>query len=155
MRLRYGTALLLATLVPSSFFAVGEPASAHAQLLVANPGISQTLNAMPGLVKLQFDDDLIDMPSGNQIAVLDTAGKHMETGVTKLDGATLSVLLAKFSGVGKFQVLYRAISADGHPVSGGYYFYVAKPSPSPSPSKVTSSKVTVKVPPKKSLKTKK
>ena len=146
---------MLAALVPPLFFTAGEPASAHAQLLVANPGISQTLSAMPVQVKLQFDDDLIDMPSGNQIAVLDSTGKHLETGVTKLDGATLSVLLGKFSGVGKFQVLYRVVSADGHPVSGGYLFYITKPSPSPSPSKTTTSKVTLKAPAKKSLKTKK
>jgi methionine-rich copper-binding protein CopC len=100
------------------------PASAHAQLLISNPAISATLTKVPSAVTLVFDDDLIDLEGGNQIVVLNAAKKHVEQGTTKLAGATLSVGVKTGLPTGKYQVLYKVISNDGHPVTGTYFFYL-------------------------------
>ena len=100
------------------------PASAHAQLLISNPAISATLTKVPSAVTLVFDDDLIDLEGGNQIVVLNAAKKHVEQGTTKLVGATLSVGVKPGLPTGKYQVLYKVISNDGHPVTSTYFFYL-------------------------------
>ena len=100
------------------------PANAHAQLLNSNPAVSATLAKQPKLVALTFDDDLVDLNGGNQIMVTNSANKHVELGATKLSGATLSVALKAGLTTGKYQVVYKALSADGHPVTGTYFFYL-------------------------------
>jgi len=102
------------------------PASAHAQLVTSNPGISATVYKLPTQVSLTFDDDLIAMPGANVIEVLDPKSKKIQTGVTALTQATISVKLKSSTLLGKYKILWRALSADGHPVSGQYYFYLAK-----------------------------
>ena len=114
-------ALILVGAVPAS------PAFAHAQLLVSTPGISATLTKAPTAVTLQFDDDLIDLAGGNQIVVMNAAQKHVDQGTTKLAGATLSVGLKTGLANGKYQVIYKVISNDGHPVTGSYFFYLNLP----------------------------
>ncbi len=149
-RFLHSLVLALAALVPSVLLGPGVPAFAHAQLLVSSPAVSQSFKVAPTVVSLQFDDDLINLPSGNQIVVLDPLSSHVETGAVKLAGATLSVALKKLTSYGKYQVLYHVVSADGHPVSGSYFFYLDKPVPTPAPKKVTSKpKAPVKAPVKK------
>jgi copper resistance protein C len=104
----------------------GTPSLAHAQLLVASPGISQTLASSPGKVTLTFDDSLIDLAGGNQILVTNSDGQQVQTGPSLLSGAQLSVLLKPSLSDGKYQVIYKVISNDGHPVASSYFFYVTK-----------------------------
>ena len=99
-------------------------ASAHAQLLTSNPAVSATLVKQPKMVTLVFDDDLIELAGGNQIVVTTAANKHVEVGVTKVSGATISVALKSALATGKYQVQWKALSADGHPITGTYFFYL-------------------------------
>ena len=99
-------------------------ANAHAQLLTSNPAVSATLAKQPKLVTLVFDDDLVDLAGGNQIVVTNSARKHVESGATKVAGATISVALKSALATGKYQVQYKALSADGHPITGTYFFYL-------------------------------
>ena len=102
------------------------PASAHAQLLTANPKAKSTVYVLPAQAKLMFSDDLIDVDGGNQIQVTDPKGKRIETGETLLVGNQLSIALKKSTLLGRYQVTYRVLSEDGHPVSANYYFTLAK-----------------------------
>ena len=102
------------------------PASAHAQLLSANPKAKSTVYVLPAQVKLMFSDDLIDLEGGNQIQVTDPKGKRIETGLTLLVGNQLSTSVKKSSLFGRYRVTYRVLSEDGHPVSASYYFTLSK-----------------------------
>ena len=102
------------------------PARAHAQLVSANPKISAVLYVAPKSVTLTFDDDLIAVAGSNQIQVLDAKKQRIDRGATKVTAATVSVALKSNIAVGKYQVVYRVLSADGHPVSSSYYFYLKK-----------------------------
>lgn len=102
------------------------PASAHAQLVSANPKSKSTVYALPTQVKLMFSDDLIDLVGGNQIQVTDLKGKRVDTGETALLGNQLSAGLKKSTLLGKYKVTYRVLSEDGHPVSASYIFTLAK-----------------------------
>jgi methionine-rich copper-binding protein CopC len=117
---------LFAAVAALSLVMVPLPATAHAQLVSSNPGISASLNKIPTQITLTFDDDLIAMPGANVIEVLDPKSKKIQTGATATTQATISVKLKPSTLVGKYKILWRALSADGHPVSGQYYFYLSK-----------------------------
>ncbi len=102
------------------------PASAHAQLLTANPKAKSTVYILPAHVKLMFSDDLIDVDGGNQIQVTDPKGKRIDSGASQLLGNQLAISLKKSILLGRYQVTYRVLSEDGHPVSANYYFTLAK-----------------------------
>jgi methionine-rich copper-binding protein CopC len=102
------------------------PASAHAQLVSANPKLKSVVYALPKQVQLMFGDDLIDLADGNQIQVTDPKGKRIDTGENILLGNQLSTGLKKSVLLGRYTVTYRVLSEDGHPVSATYIFTLAK-----------------------------
>jgi methionine-rich copper-binding protein CopC len=126
-------------------FGLALPASAHAQLLLSNPRVGSSLLALPASVTLTFDDNLINLGgASNQIEVTDPKGVRLDAGSSQVSGATLSVALKSGSVIGKYEVTYRVISADGHPVSNSFPFYLEKkptpkvtkkPAPKPTPKK--------------------
>jgi methionine-rich copper-binding protein CopC len=126
-------------------FGLALPASAHAQLLLSNPRIGSSVYLLPSKIQLTFDDNLIDLGgSSNQIEVTDPKGKRIDSGATRVDGSALTVQLKPYTLLGKYEVTYRVISADGHPVSNSFPFYLEKkptpkvtkkPAPKPTPKK--------------------
>ena len=128
MTFKRKTAIAIAAVAVSASMLAGgisaAPAFAHAQLLTTNPAVSSTLAKQPAKVTLVFDDNLVDLAGGNQIVVTNAAQKHVESGATKLDGATVSVGLKPGLANGKYEVQYKVISDDGHPVTGTYFFYL-------------------------------
>jgi methionine-rich copper-binding protein CopC len=119
---------LLAAFLAVSFIGISQqPALAHASLVQAQPSVSSVVEKAPQFVRLTFDDDLQEIPgvAANVIEVLNSEGAHFEVGSTQLQGATLSVATdSKALISGEYSVIYRVISADGHPVSGSYDFKV-------------------------------
>jgi methionine-rich copper-binding protein CopC len=128
MTFNRATAIAITAVAVAALTAIGpvavSPARAHAQLLTNSPAVSSTLTKQPKQVSLVFDDDLIDLAGGNQIVVTNAAQKHVESGATKLDGATVSVGLKPGLANGRYEVQYKVISDDGHPVTGTYFFYL-------------------------------
>ncbi len=103
------------------------PALAHAQLLVSNPRVGSTVYVLPKIVQLTFDDDLIVLgETANQIQITDPKGKRLDVGASLISGSKLSVAMKSSLLLGKYRVTYRVLSADGHPVSGSYPFYLDK-----------------------------
>jgi methionine-rich copper-binding protein CopC len=101
------------------------PASAHAQLVSANPKSKSVVYSLPKQVRLMFSDDLIELAEGNQIQVTDPKGKRIDTGDNILLGNQLSTGLKKSVLLGRYTVTYRVLSEDGHPVSAKYFFTLA------------------------------
>jgi methionine-rich copper-binding protein CopC len=142
-------------LAVTCFATSSSPALAHAALGVAEPAIGSTVQTEPTNVRLTFDDGLqgITGQTVNLIEVRDAAGVQVDRGETVLTGATITVQLANGLTAGNYKVIYRVLSADGHPVSGQYQFafrpkVTTQPSasaaakPSVQPIKKTSQKPT-------------
>ena len=129
------------------------PASAHASLVKADPAVGQTLAAAPTQVSLTFDDDLTEIAGQvvNEIQVFNSAKKRVDATNSAVTGATVTVGLSEIPS-GTYSVVYRVLSADGHPVSGEYQFKLAKPSavspptPSVTPSKSAASATSKSTP---------
>jgi copper transport protein len=122
---RLGTALvlLLGWLVAGLVLTV--PAGAHAELVATTPADSARLAAAPARVTLRFSEN-VELSPG-YLQVTDTAGRHVEAGRASFvdgDRSRLSVGLRPALGPGSYLVSYAIVSADSHPVSGGYAFVV-------------------------------
>jgi methionine-rich copper-binding protein CopC len=117
-------AISIAVLPQLSFSA----ANAHSQMTSANPKQKSVITVMPKKVVLQFNEDLINLEPGNLLRITDPKGKAVHTGTVTVFGNQLSVALRTSKVLGKYRVNYRAISADGHPITGRYEFTLrAKP----------------------------
>ena len=121
--------LALVALLPLLLITGEASAQAHAQLLVSSPPIGATLTMAPTSVELTFDDDVMDLPGGNQIVVLDPKKHQVQVSETYVVGSKVWVKLRKLKLYGKYSVLYKVMSIDGHPVTATYRFYLVKKIP--------------------------
>jgi len=97
---------------------------AHAILVKAQPEKESTITDVPEEVLLIFNDSV-----GQEflaLAVIDPSGKRVDNHDAKLDFTDHSHLRASVSKLdpGRYTVRYRVLSADGHVVSGKYFFDV-------------------------------
>ncbi len=103
-------------------------ASAHAQLVSANPAADSVIVSAPDQVTLTFDEALMvvnDSTTANQIQVTNDAGDRVDQGDSKLAGAVLTVSLKSNLPDGKYNVAYRFVADDGHAEQAGYSFEVS------------------------------
>lgn len=109
------------------------PASAHANLVRAEPADSATVTTAPPTVTLVFDEN-VRAPS--VIVVTDPTGTPVEQGTVAVldDTATIRVRVTE---AGLYTVAFRVLSADGHPVADQTTF-VYRPSGAGSSSPAAS-----------------
>jgi copper transport protein len=122
---RWAAALLaglcLAFLVPAA------PASAHAALVSTTPEQGSVIGSSPTKVSLTFNEPVRVIPGKTQVIAPD--GKRINSGDPVATGGTLSLdVRVADHPLGTYLVSYRIISADGHPLSGGFMFSVGAPS---------------------------
>ena len=98
------------------------PAGAHAELVSATPAPGSTVASVPDEIRLTFDGPPYDYGLG--VVVLSPSGRHVETGRVSVEGNDVVQPLNPVSDPGTYQVRWRVVSADGHPVSGTYAFVV-------------------------------
>jgi copper transport protein len=124
------------------------PASAHAVLEASTPPANAVLTAAPSEVVLTFSESVRRVP--DKIRVIAPDGSRADTGEPTFSGSVVSVAVDQNKGEGTYLVTYRVISADSHPVSGGYVYSVGAPSAPPSAadsgSEATSPFLTVAMP---------
>ncbi|MET8522075.1 copper resistance protein CopC [Nocardioides sp. NPDC004968] len=119
------------------------PAQAHASLIGTNPEEGAVLEQAPETITFTFDEAVTLPPAG--VTVYDAKGEEVTSEATA-SGTEMQVALAGASslGDGTYVVAWRAVSADGHPISGSLTFAVGAPSlsvappPSTEPSRATA-----------------
>lgn len=95
------------------------PATAHTALLSVDPADGARLETAPDRIVLTFNEP-IRQPSDASVSV-DGSTRDVDVSV---DGPRLVVTLAD-PVPGSYELNYRVLSADGHPVSGSSAFTVA------------------------------
>ncbi|MER7278115.1 copper resistance protein CopC [Dactylosporangium sp. NPDC000244] len=106
------------------------PASAHAELEKTAPVAGTVLNDMPGEVTLTFSEQVRLV--ADKIKVVAPDGGRADTGKPVVRDQELVIPLKSGGAKGTYLVSYRVISADSHPVSGGYSFSYGQPSATPN-----------------------
>jgi len=102
------------------------PASAHNWLVSTVPAENETLTSLPERFGVTTNDVLLDLTgegSGNALQIEGPDGRQLfyGDGCSTLDGVSLWTKAA-LGAPGEYQLLYRIVSADGHPVSGSIPF---------------------------------
>ncbi|MGW9403405.1 copper resistance CopC family protein [Arthrobacter sp. NPDC055585] len=115
-------AVLLAALAAVLFLAA--PAHAHDELVSSNPADGAVLEAAPSEIELVFSSELMDL--GNQVIVEDAAGTNLAESEPVLTRETLVQALPALDA-GDYKVNWRAVSSDGHPITGTFSFTVNAP----------------------------
>lgn len=113
------------------------PARAHDQLLGSSPTRDERLATAPTEVVLTFVEEI--MPIGTSVSVIDESDTEWAVGDPVLDGTTVTTALRAGMPDGAYQVRWRVVAVDGHPISDTYPFVVgAEETHAPSPAVETS-----------------
>ena len=102
-------------------------ALAHTGLVESNPISESQLSELPREISLTFDEELliIQGKETNVIELLDENKSSIKLAEPVIDGAKITVqLLESGNEPHTYQVNYRVVSADGHPVNGTLTFTV-------------------------------
>ncbi len=127
----------LAAVVFASLAALALPAaaSAHAVLEDSQPSRGDQVPRAPQRVVLRFDEP-VEVAFGS-VRVYDAHGKRVDNGSTQHPGGSgdsVAVDLRSGLGDGVYTATYRVISADSHPVTGGFTFTVGAGGAAPTSS---------------------
>jgi methionine-rich copper-binding protein CopC len=110
--------------------AVARPAAAHDELISSTPENGAVLDTQPGEVTLTFSATVMDIGATTQ--VLDGEGADWAAGAPVLSGSQVSIPLRDGMPDGAYQLGWRVVSSDGHPIEGTLKFSVAAGGPAAS-----------------------
>lgn len=106
------------------------PASAHDVITGSDPADGATLSTAPVRVSVTFDET---PNSGfSTLTVVGPDGTQYQQGATTTDDRVASVAVGRLPAAGVYEIGYRIVSSDGHPVTGSVSFTLATPSPAPA-----------------------
>jgi len=134
--------LLLAVLLCLGLtLATASAAFAHDELVSSNPRNNERFSSAPSSVSLRFSAPLLKI--GHEIRVVDAASTNWVQGEAVLARETLTQPLSPDLPPGEYQVRWRVVSSDGHPINGSYSFLVgADAQPGSIPALGTAIKAT-------------
>ena len=114
--------------------ALASPASAHAALDTTEPASGAILDAPPDTVTLHFTEAV--QADDDAVQVFDADRTRVDLGdVEAVDGRTIRVALDDI-GDGGYVVAWKVVSADGHPINGGFTWRVGDASTAVDPGVV-------------------
>ncbi len=117
----------LASAVLAALLIGGLPAHAHSQLVDAEPRPNLSYKTSPKQITLTFNEELMDLGSKANVITLTTSrNQRVSTKPTKVVANQLVAELTGRLKPGRYITWWRALSADGHPISGKFSFTVTK-----------------------------
>jgi methionine-rich copper-binding protein CopC len=103
-------------------------ASAHARLERSDPPDGAILDSPPQRISLTFSDPMT--ADFNTIAVVGGPNNtHYEMGPLTAQDTTVSIGVRPLGPAGRYEIGYRVVSEDGHPVTGSVAFTLTTPGP--------------------------
>ena len=103
------------------------PASAHDQLLSSTPAEGERLASAPDEISLSFSADVLDV--GAEVVVADAEGVDWVGADPLLSAGVVTVPLRAELPAAGYEVRWRVVSSDGHPISGVVPFTVGDGAP--------------------------
>ena len=99
-------------------------ASAHDQIVEQSPSHNEHFDTPPTEVVLTFNNEPLDL--GNVVMVVDADGNDHAVGEPEIRNFTVSQAIIGDLADGYYQVRWRVVSSDGHPISESFLFSVGK-----------------------------
>lgn len=110
----------------SSVFLLGSPALAHNELINSSPSADSVVEAGPIEIRLEYSEEPIptEFGKGNLLAIANAeTGEQLGAACARIDGKTMYTTV-NIQDPGKYKVLWRSASDDGHIASGDYLITV-------------------------------
>lgn len=127
-------AAAVAVVVAVGLLVASVPASAHDVLRSTNPADGAVVDRLPDRVVLTFDQPALGL--GSEVVVTGPAGPVADGPPSLVDTEVRQPL--REGPAGRYTVVWRVTSADGHPVSGTYAFTTQQASTGSSSPTATS-----------------
>lgn len=112
------------------------PVSAHDELTAVTPEPGSALTTAPEELELTFSGEVMDI--GHQVQVTDSEGRSVTDGPLETAGNRIVQPLTDAGPEDEtYQVVWRVVSSDGHPIEGTFAYEVgvgAEPSPGANPT---------------------
>ncbi|MGH8929743.1 MAG: copper resistance CopC/CopD family protein [Egibacteraceae bacterium] len=125
------------------------PASAHARLISTQPSGGQTLDGAPVEIVLEFNEPI--EPDFATVQAFAPDGTRVDGGEPIVEGARVRLPLQPVDAAGTYQVAFRVVSVDGHPVESSFPFTLmlaeVTPAPRPAPAPEAEAAVVEELPP--------
>jgi copper transport protein len=122
--------VLLAFGALSALLLPAAPAQAHAVLEASNPVADSLVPNAPTEVVLTFSESVRQVP--DRIRVIAPDGTRVDQGEATFAGTVVTIPVDPAGPQGTYLVSYRVISADSHPVAGGFTYSVGTRSAAPT-----------------------
>ncbi|QOC26560.1 copper resistance protein CopC [Microbacterium hominis] len=126
-RTRLRTLLLAVALAGTSVLVTALPAAAHDELLGSTPASGEALTDAPAEVTLTFSADVLTI--GAAVIVADGADRDWVADAPVVRDGTVTVSLDPQLPTGGYEIRWRVVSQDGHPISGIIPFTVGGAEP--------------------------
>lgn len=110
------TSTALAVLTGLTLLLGAGQALAHTRLLSSTPAEGANLAGAPDRVSLTFSEAI--QADFSTVTVTGPDGTTWQSGAVTADGATVSIALRPLRPAGRYEIGYRVVSDDGHPVTG-------------------------------------
>jgi copper resistance protein C len=110
--------VVAAALAWAGLLAAAGPAAAHDVIRSTNPADGAVVDRLPDRVVLTFDEPALAL--GSEVVVTGPAGPVSDGPPSLVDNEVRQAVRA--GPAGRYTVLWRVTSADGHPVSGTFAF---------------------------------
>lgn len=98
------------------------PAMAHDELISSDPADGENLVAAPETVTLEFSAEVLTV--GAAVVVTDPAGTDWVRADPQVDGSVVIAALSPDMPNDAYELRWRVVSSDGHPISGIVLFTV-------------------------------
>ncbi|GAA1328835.1 hypothetical protein GCM10009592_17340 [Brachybacterium rhamnosum] len=98
------------------------PASAHDSLVSSDPEDGATLETSPEQVTLDYSADVLDVSP--VVRITGEGGEVVAELDPEVDGSTVTAALDEPLAAGDYEVRWRVVSSDGHPIEGTQSFTV-------------------------------
>jgi copper transport protein len=105
---------------------------AHAMLVSSEPAAESVVAESPTRVRLVFDEEIEPSLAGISLVGADGRVEKLRVAGDPHDVDALTAVVGRLAN-GAYRVVWRVVSADGHPVGGSFVFWVgAKSAPPPA-----------------------
>lgn len=133
----FGRAVMACAFVLAACTWWASPASAHSGLIDSTPAEGAVLTAAPRTIELEFNDDISDISP----AVILRNGEDdvISREAPRIERTTVSSDVPDGLADGDYSVVWRVVSADGHPIQGVIPFSIDTAEPAGEPGEATAS----------------
>ena len=127
IRTRLVTAVAATSIVLGSTVVVAAPAAAHDELISSTPATDEQLAVAPESVTLTFSGEIL--PMGAAVVVADADGHDWADGEPERSDNVVTIALEPDMPDAGYEVRWRVVSEDGHPISGLVPFTIGDAEP--------------------------